>query len=116
MKFLEHSGLASFLLSKEELPFELPTFELTVSVNPQAGGFVAPLGGSFLSGTQIPLTATAFLGYEFDRWVGASGGRFTTITMDSDKHVTAYFKKFPTLPPFPLSFPKAFRVMIAYFK
>lgn len=71
-----------------------PTYTLSVSVNPLQAGSVSPASGEYVSGAQITLTATPANGYMFDYWAGdASGSSHTvTITMDSDKTVTAYFK------------------------
>ena len=66
---------------------------LTVTVNPVGGGTVSPNTGSYAPGTTIKLTATPATGYSFTRWAGDAIGssRNLSITMDSDKEVTAYF-------------------------
>jgi uncharacterized repeat protein (TIGR02543 family) len=45
----------------------------------------------------VALSATAASGYTFDYWGGSVSGQSTniTITMDSNKSVTAYFKLIP---------------------
>lgn len=72
-----------------------PTYTLLTHVNPTGAGSVrlSPLGGTYDEGTVVTLTATPATGYEFDRWLGdASGTSDTvTITMDSNKLVTANF-------------------------
>ncbi len=89
---------AFFLLSKEELPFTPPiqSYALTTSVNPSGAGQVIPPGGNLPSGTVVMLTAapTNSLLYAFDHWSGDLSGNTnpTTITMNSDKSVTAHFK------------------------
>jgi len=73
----------------------VPTYTLLTHVNPTGAGSVrpSPLGGTYDEGTVVTLTATPAAGYEFDRWLGdASGTSDTvTITMDSNKLVTANF-------------------------
>jgi len=73
------------------------THTLTVDVSPPDGGTVTldpsqPAGG-YVEGTEVALTAAASEGYEFDHWSGAASGteNHTSITMDSDKEVTAHF-------------------------
>ena len=73
-----------------------PTYyTLTTSASPSAGGSVStnPGGTSFASGTQVTLTATPASGYTFSGWSGDASGTATsvTVTMDSNKTVTANF-------------------------
>ena len=73
-----------------------PTYyTLTTSASPSAGGSVStnPGGTSFASGTQVTLTATPASGYTFSGWSGDATGTATsvTVTMDSNKTVTANF-------------------------
>ncbi len=95
MSGVPYADTAFFLLSKEELPFTPPLqfYQLTTSVSPSGAGWVIPLGGSLPSGTVVPVTAVPALGYVFDYWSGDLSGSTnpTTITMDSDKNVTAHF-------------------------
>ncbi len=44
-----------------------PTYTVTLSANPSAGGAVGG-GGSYSDGNQVTITATAFTGYRFDHW------------------------------------------------
>jgi beta-lactamase superfamily II metal-dependent hydrolase len=71
-----------------------PTYTLSVSVNPPQAGSVSPSGGKYKSGLQITLTATPTSGYTFDYWDGAASGssNTVTITMNSNKTITARFK------------------------
>jgi uncharacterized repeat protein (TIGR02543 family) len=73
-----------------------PTFTnaLIVSVNPAQAGSVSPSGGEYESGVQVTLTASAASGYKFDHWSGSVSGNTSaiTITMDSDKSLTANFE------------------------
>jgi uncharacterized lipoprotein YehR (DUF1307 family) len=73
------------------------TYSLTVNVSPEGKGTVtldpSPPAGGYVVGTEVTLTAAASEGYEFDQWSGSLSGSEnpTTITMDSDKEVTAQF-------------------------
>ena len=72
---------------------EVQTYTLTTNVSPLGAGSVSPSGGEYDSGLTVTLAATAASGYTFDYWSGSAAGTTptTTITMDSDKSVTAYF-------------------------
>ena len=79
---------------KPEAPPAPTTYTLSVSVSPSGAGSVSPSSGQYEEGTQVTLTATPASGYTFDYWDGdASGSSLaTTITMDSNKSITAHFK------------------------
>ena len=73
-----------------------PTQVLTMAVSPSGGGTTSPPSGP----TPIPretsssITATPSAGYVFDHWTGDvadANSASTTVTMDADKTVTAYF-------------------------
>ena len=70
-------------------------YTLTVTVSPQGGGTVTvnPNKTSYSQGEQVTLTATAASGYTFVGWSGSITGTQNpvTITMDSNKTVTANF-------------------------
>ena len=70
-------------------------YNLTASVNINAGGTVSPAKGTYDTGSVITLTATPSAGYRFDKWTGDASGNTasTKITFDSDKTVTANFIK-----------------------
>lgn len=72
-------------------------YNLATSVNPSGGGSVAldPPGGTCDAGTSVELTATASPGYTFNQWSGDAWGTSTsvTVTMDSNKSVTAHFER-----------------------
>jgi uncharacterized repeat protein (TIGR02543 family) len=57
------------------------------------GGTITPAGGTYGDGAEVTLTATPAQGYAFDHWSGDAIGMSNpvTITMDSDKSVTATF-------------------------
>jgi hypothetical protein len=76
------------------------TYTLTTTVNPPGAGFVYPSGGEYESGVQVTLMASPVSGYTFDYWSDAASGTTSiiTITMDSDKSVTANFEPSPGPP------------------
>ena len=67
-------------------------FSLTVSTD--GSGTVSPGSGDYEEGTEVELTATADPGWSFIGWEGDLSGTTNpqTITMDSDKEVTAVFE------------------------
>jgi uncharacterized repeat protein (TIGR02543 family) len=71
-----------------------PTHTLSVSLSPSGAGSVSPAGGQYKSGEQVILAASPASGYTFDYWWGSASGSSPTITvtMDSDKSITANFK------------------------
>ena len=70
-------------------------YSLSTVSNPTEGGSVSPTRGTYDTGTVIDLSATATLGYVFKNWSGTDSNSVnpTTVTMNSDKSVTAYFTK-----------------------
>ena len=70
-------------------------YTLTVVVDPVYGGNevqISPLQDLYEPGTVVTLTADPAEGYIFDHWSGVSGDTSqVTITMDSNKTVTAHF-------------------------
>src|SRR4030067_260049 len=73
--------------------FTQNVYTLTVNVVGQGSVTLDPVGGSYVSGTVVDLTALADAGWSFAGWSGdASGSELTTsVTMDGDKVVTATF-------------------------
>jgi len=71
-------------------------YTLTVTCDPTAGGSVSPSGGDYEAGTSVELTAEPAGGYTFGSWSGALTGSANpdTITMNSNKSVTANFVEF----------------------
>jgi hypothetical protein len=69
------------------------TYTLSVAVSPSGAGSVSPSGGQYEAGAQVTLTATPAGGHTIDHWGGSASGTASTITitMDSDKQITAYF-------------------------
>ena len=87
------------------LPTTTKTYILSRSAVPEGGGSIVPNPpsdiGTYKSGTPITLTATPTNDcYTFSYWEGISGSSETiTITMDSNKNVTAHFRLKDTTPP-----------------
>jgi hypothetical protein len=78
-------------------------FQLTMAANPTGGGTVTPAsGGSYNSGTVVPITATAASGYAFVNWTSSPDSvanptsASTTITMNAAEGVTANFSALAT--------------------
>ncbi len=71
-----------------------PTQVLTMAVDPAGGGTTNPAAGTHVypQGEVVEITATPETGYEFDYWSGdCSGDGTCSVTMDTDKSVTAHF-------------------------
>lgn len=72
------------------------TYELTMHTS-GGGGLVSPSEGvhTYDEGTLVDLSATPIAGYEFSAWTGnlESSANPVTVTMDSDKSITATFAK-----------------------
>jgi len=68
---------------------------LSVRIIPSGGGnvYLNPSGGVYNNGTSVAITAIPYEGWTFDHWEGDITGSSSsvTITMDSDKSITAYF-------------------------
>ncbi len=75
--------------------FALVGDSATLTVTPPTGGNINPAGGLFPEGDNVSLTATPNSGWAFDRWTGALAGATNpaTLTMDSDKTVSAVFSQ-----------------------
>ena len=68
-------------------------YTLAVNSNPSHGGAVSG-GGTYSSGDVATVTATPQQGYSFDGWSGScSGTGSCSVTMNSDKSVTAAFSQ-----------------------
>jgi len=79
----------------ERTQIEPTQYDLVTFVNPSGSGYVglSPSGGTYDLGTEVTVTAFPASGYEFDHWSGNAAGTSTsvTVTMSSDKSVTANF-------------------------
>ncbi len=71
-------------------------FELNISIDPKQGGTVSPAGGIYEEGVEVTITANPAEGYDFDNWSGdiECKSKLITVTMDSDKYITASFSRF----------------------
>ena len=70
--------------------------KLTLAVSPVGGGTTVPAVGihAYAEKSVVDISATPATGYEFDRWdgnVADPDSASTTVTMNADKTVTAYF-------------------------
>jgi uncharacterized repeat protein (TIGR02543 family) len=78
-----------------------PTDQYTLTINTVGSGSVTknPDQATYASGTSVELTATADAGWEFSGWSGDLTGSTNpdTITMNSDKTVTATFTEIPAV-------------------
>jgi len=82
------------VFEEDEVVVEL--FTLTISTGGSGSGSVSPESGEYEEGATVELTATADEGSIFSHWEGeeldGSEDPEETITMDSDKSVTAIFE------------------------
>ncbi|MFN8333456.1 MAG: Ig-like domain-containing protein [Saprospiraceae bacterium] len=74
--------------------------DYTLTVNIVGNGLVTPTTSSYLSGTVVPITATAATGWSFTGWSGDLSGNAspTSITLNSNKVVTATFTQDVVVP------------------
>lgn len=86
--------LGSIPLLNACTPTSTLMYTLSVSVDPSGTGTVSPLGGKYNPGVKVTLTATPNSGYDFEYWDGSISGSAptTTVTMNSDKNITAHFR------------------------
>ncbi|MDD5093322.1 MAG: endo-1,3-alpha-glucanase family glycosylhydrolase [Dehalococcoidia bacterium] len=68
-------------------------YTLSTSLSPSGSGSISPSSGSYAAGSQVTLTATPVSGYSFSSWGGDAFGSQNplTITMDSNKSISATF-------------------------
>ncbi len=73
--------------------FQIIQYALTAAVSPPEGGWVSLSSGTYDSGDSVSLIARPSAEYEFVSWSGDASGESpaVTVTMDSDKEVTANF-------------------------
>ncbi|MCK4905693.1 S8 family serine peptidase [bacterium] len=77
-------------------------YTLTMAVDPTGGGATTPSVGAhtYDAETVVDISATANAGYRFDHWAGGvtnSSSASTTVTIDSNKMVTANFIRLYTI-------------------
>ena len=91
--------------SKPKTQATQATYTVTVDVNPPNSGYVSrnPDKTEYDAGEKLSLTATAYDGYTFTSWSGASGSTKTTLTglINNDMTLTANFSQTPELEPNP---------------
>ena len=77
-------------------PANTVNYTLTTSAT---NGTVSPASGTYVSGSEVPLTPTPNSGYVFSSWGGDLSGSLNpgSITMNGNKNVTAIFVLAPTL-------------------
>lgn len=73
-------------------------YTLITAVSPSGSGTITPTGGIYDGGTEVTLAAIPENGWSFVEWSGDTTGKTNpiTITMDSDKSITARFSTPPT--------------------
>ena len=74
--------------------FKAVNYTLTTSAS-NGSVSLSPVGGSYISGTQVTLTAKPNSGYVFVDWTGDLSGSENPvkITVDANKNITANFKR-----------------------
>ena len=99
-EIMKHTLVAILVILVLLLPACTKTYILSTSVSPSGSGSISlnPSGGVYDEGTSVTLTAQAASGYVFDHWNGDASDTSPTktITMNSDKSVTAYFRAITT--------------------
>lgn len=79
---------------------DTPTlFSLQTTITPTATGTVSPSSGNYEQGKTLIIEAIANNGFIFTEWSGDGNGTTNplTITMNSNKNITANFKEIPTV-------------------
>ncbi len=78
------------------------TYTLTTAVTGQGTIVLNPLGGNYLAGQQVTVTATPASGWIFSAWQGdiaKTAKAPVTLTMNANKSITAVFTEIPLPPP-----------------
>jgi len=84
--------------SVEYIAPEPPTqYTLTINVSGQGTTNPSPGTHTYNEGTEVTITANPASGWAFDHWSGLNNNDInpTTVTMNSNKTVTAYFEAIP---------------------
>ena len=84
-----------FILSSCSKDDDPKMLNLKATVTPAESGTVSPATGTFEEGESVTLTATPAENFEFANWNGDAAGSTSTIsiTIDTDKNITASFVK-----------------------
>jgi uncharacterized repeat protein (TIGR02543 family) len=83
------------------IPAITTTHDLTLDASPDVGSVIVPAEGThtYAEGAVISISAIPAPGYAFDSWIGGDvadpNSANTTVTMDTDKTVTAEFIEVP---------------------
>ncbi|PKD43469.1 BspA family leucine-rich repeat surface protein [Rhodohalobacter barkolensis] len=85
--------LASFFTFSSCSTESTPVYQLNTSAEPNEAGTVSPSNSEAEEGESIQITASANVGWVFDRWQGDHAGMSNpaSISMNSDKNITALF-------------------------
>ncbi|MGA7220084.1 MAG: choice-of-anchor D domain-containing protein [Candidatus Sulfotelmatobacter sp.] len=96
--FTASNGVSPNATQNFTLTVNAAQYTLTIGPSPAGSGTTSPTsGGSYNSGTVVPITATANSGYAFVNWtsspdsVASPTSPSTTITMNNNETVTANF-------------------------
>jgi hypothetical protein len=91
-----HTSIVSGWSSALSVNITAPN-QYTLTLNISGQGTTDPVAGTYTynQGTQVAITASAASGWKFDHWGGDASGTSTstTITMNSNKSVVAYFQQ-----------------------
>jgi uncharacterized repeat protein (TIGR02543 family) len=87
-------GIVLFIFKPWERTPAAQTYTLTIRASPSGACWGCPSGGEYESGRQLQIEVAPAAGYVFDYWSGDASGAtpIITITMDSDKSLTANFR------------------------
>lgn len=74
----------------------------TLTLQVSGSGSITPIAGTYdySEGTVVSITATPDSGWQFDNWIGGVSNPdsvATTVTMDTDKTITADFSQITTI-------------------
>ncbi len=90
------------------------TYTITLSSSPSNGGMVTG-GGTYASGKSVVLTATPASGYKFTKWSDGVTTNPRTLTVTSNKTITAYFEQNSSNPSTPVEVAKENGVLTGKF-
>ena len=86
-------------VSCDDAPCPQPSIDYTLTMTVSGSGSTSPSVGThtYTEGTLVLISATPDAGWVFDHWSGSTSGSasVSSITMTSDKSVTAHFSEIP---------------------